>query len=285
MFQTLIREAYNGLTPGFRRLADFIVNNTLEAAFLTAVELARRVDVDQATVVRFAQEIGYPGYRDLAREIKQYVRDQITLTYRRGEENQQEEEILRTLHKSLDRNLQYYFTTDLPQVAKAIKVLHQAPHVWVVGESISHNLAQIFATELNYIGIQTTVLEPTLTESALYLEQMQANEVLFAIEVIGVSLDTGYIIKLARQKGLTTICLTGYGTMLPAREAEIALVTPTKTPTGVPSFAIPMILTSFIWETLSILRPEQSVQTIIQAFENLSELRALRANTPSFETH
>jgi DNA-binding MurR/RpiR family transcriptional regulator len=58
MFQDRIRENYDGLTPGFRRLADFLMTNTLDAAFLTATELSRRVGVDPATVVRFAQEFG-----------------------------------------------------------------------------------------------------------------------------------------------------------------------------------------------------------------------------------
>lgn len=285
MFQTRIREAYNSLTPGFRRLADFIVNNTVEAAFLTAVELARRVDVDQATVVRFAQEIGYPGYRELSREIKQYVQDQITINYRRGEGNHQEEEVIHTLYQNLNQNLQHYFATDIPLVARAIKALHQAPRVWVVGETISHNLAQIFAEELKYIGIQAAAFKPTLTEAAVMLEQMQSNDVLFAFAVVGIGLDTGYVVKLARQRGLTTICLTSYGTMLPAREAEIALVPSTKTSLSVPSFAIPMLLTSFIWEALTTLRPEQSAQTAIQTFDNISALRTLRAETPSFAVH
>ena len=74
MFKERIRKYYDALTPGFRKLADFIMQNTLDAAFLTASELARRVDVDPATVVRFSQEIGYSGYRELSREIKRYVR-------------------------------------------------------------------------------------------------------------------------------------------------------------------------------------------------------------------
>ena len=69
MFQDRIREYYDNLTPGFRRLADFLLNYTLDAAFLTASELARRVKVDPATVVRFSQDIGYSGYRELSREI------------------------------------------------------------------------------------------------------------------------------------------------------------------------------------------------------------------------
>ena len=74
MFQDRIRANYDGLTPGFRKLADFIMNSTLDVAFLTATELSRRVGVDPATVVRFAQELGYSGFRELSIEIKRYVR-------------------------------------------------------------------------------------------------------------------------------------------------------------------------------------------------------------------
>ena len=42
--------------------------------------------VDPATVVRFAQELEYSGYRELSREIKHYVRDQVTSTYRKAGE-------------------------------------------------------------------------------------------------------------------------------------------------------------------------------------------------------
>ncbi|HOT90463.1 MAG TPA: MurR/RpiR family transcriptional regulator [Anaerolineae bacterium] len=284
MFQTRIREKYDKLTPGYRRLADFIINHTIEAAFLTTNELARRTQVDQATVVRFSQEIGYPGYRDLVREIKQYVQNQLTHTYQRGEEASSEEELIRTLYQNMDQQLQQYFATETPTLAQAVKVLNQASRVWLTGESISYNLAEVLSRELRYIGIQATAFEPTLTESAMVLENMQPDEVLFAFAIADVSPDTGHVIKLARQKGLKTICLTSYGTTLPAREAEIALVTPIKTPSGLVSFAIPLALIGLIWEALCGLRPEQAMGVAIETFENLGVLRALRAETPPVKT-
>ncbi len=42
MFKERIRENYDGLTPGFRKLADFIMDSTLDVAFLTATELSKR---------------------------------------------------------------------------------------------------------------------------------------------------------------------------------------------------------------------------------------------------
>ncbi len=77
MFKERIRE-HDDLTPSFQRIAEYILDNTMEVAFLTATELSNKVDVDAATVVRFAQEIGYSGSRDLLNEIRSYVRGKVT---------------------------------------------------------------------------------------------------------------------------------------------------------------------------------------------------------------
>ena len=56
----------------------------MDVGFLTATELARRVGVDPATVVRFSQELGYSGYRELSREIKRYINRQLALRFQKG---------------------------------------------------------------------------------------------------------------------------------------------------------------------------------------------------------
>jgi len=76
-YQERIREVRGGLSPSFARLADFLLDSYAEASFLTATELAHTLDLDPATVVRFAQRLGYPGYPELQREIRQQVKDQI----------------------------------------------------------------------------------------------------------------------------------------------------------------------------------------------------------------
>ncbi len=76
MFKERIRE-HDDLTPSFQRIAEYILDNTMEVAFLTATELSNKVDVDPGTVVRFAQEIGYSGSRDLLSEIQSYFRGKV----------------------------------------------------------------------------------------------------------------------------------------------------------------------------------------------------------------
>ena len=71
MFRERIKANYNALSPSFHRLADFVLDQPLDVALMTATELAQQMDMDAATVVRFAQAIGYTGFREMLKEIRQ----------------------------------------------------------------------------------------------------------------------------------------------------------------------------------------------------------------------
>jgi DNA-binding MurR/RpiR family transcriptional regulator len=283
MFQDRIRENYDGLTPGFRKLADFLMTHTLDAAFLTATELSRRVGVDPATVVRFAQELGYSGYRELSREIKRYVRDQVTATYRSAEEASSLEELLLSLVENSQQNLQNFVTTDLAGVAQAVEMIKQANHVWIVAEFMGYDLANFFAKNLEELGISATAFYPSMAETASILPKMEEGDALVAIVNDGPSVDTGYAVRLAREKGLDTVCLTGTGVVLPAREAEVAIIVPIKSPAGVPSFGAEVLVLGMIWEALASELGEKTKERYQTRQETMKQLLEIRAETPEYE--
>nr|WP_244299787.1 MurR/RpiR family transcriptional regulator [Rubrobacter xylanophilus] len=59
------------LSPTQRRLARYVMDHPDEALFLSSVELARRVGVSQPSVTRLAVALGYAGYGELQRELRQ----------------------------------------------------------------------------------------------------------------------------------------------------------------------------------------------------------------------
>ncbi|TFH35914.1 MAG: MurR/RpiR family transcriptional regulator, partial [Anaerolineales bacterium] len=63
-------------TPAQERIADYLLDHSLDAALLTATQLAQRLDVDPATVVRFAQKLGYRGYLELKADLVRRVQGQ-----------------------------------------------------------------------------------------------------------------------------------------------------------------------------------------------------------------
>jgi DNA-binding MurR/RpiR family transcriptional regulator len=283
MFQDRIRENYENLTPGFRKLADFIMNSTLDAAFLTATELSRRVGVDPATVVRFAQELGYSGYRELSREIKHYVRDQVTSTYRKASEAETTEALLLSLVENANQNMQNFVTTDLANVVKAVELLKDAENIWFTGEFTGYDLAVFMAKKFKAYGIAASAFHPSMGETASALAQMGEGDILVTIAGTEPSLDTGYAVRMARDKGLTTITVTTSGITLPAREANLTIIAPSKTPVGVPTFATLMQVIGLIWEAVMQDQLHEASAKVEGFRANMEKLLELRANTPEYE--
>lgn len=283
MFQDRIRENYESLTPGFRKLGDFLMNSTLDAAFLTATELSRRVGVDPATVVRFAQELGYSGYRELSREVKHYVRDQVTSTYRKAGAAESTEALLHSLVESAEQNMQHFVTTDLANVIKAIEILKDAPRIWFTGEFTGYDLAMFMAKKFMAYGIPAGVFYSGMNETASALPQMNPGEALVTFVGAEPNLDTGYAVHMAREKGVKTIAVTNSGVALPARKAELTVIVPGKTPIGIPSFGTLMQVASLIWEAVMKERVEASGQKTEDLQINMEALLQLRAATPEYE--
>src|SRR3990172_2838399 len=77
MFREKVSKTYSTLSPSYRRIADFLLDHHNEAAFMTATQLARRVEVNTATVVRFAQRLGYDGYPELLQDVRSIVRSRL----------------------------------------------------------------------------------------------------------------------------------------------------------------------------------------------------------------
>src|SRR5512136_743984 len=81
VYQERIREIYVHLSPGYRRIADFLLNRYQDAAFMTAAQVGKAADVDTTLVVRFAQRLGYPGFPELIDDIQADVKRDLRAVY------------------------------------------------------------------------------------------------------------------------------------------------------------------------------------------------------------
>ena len=73
-----INDAYSKLSKGQKRLATYITDNYDKAVFLTAAKLGEVVGVSESTVVRFAAQLGYEGYPEMQRDLRELIRGKLT---------------------------------------------------------------------------------------------------------------------------------------------------------------------------------------------------------------
>lgn len=273
MFQERIQEKYESLSPRFRVLADFILENTLDVGFLTATELARRVNIDPATVVRFSQELGYSGYRELSREIKRYVNKQLALRYQTGDPNAAglEGRIASLADELSDRILN--FKVEASRIAATAELLQRAAHIYILGKGESLGIATLWSTYLNLIGCAAQPVAAHVAPAALMLREAQPEDVLIAL-VLGLDPDTeiGQVIGAAQAQGLKTVVISTSATLLPARQADINLTVSAETSSGYPSFDTLVALLSLLWQALIALDEARAHHTIRETTSAMTAL-------------
>ncbi len=78
----VIQNNYNSLSKGQKLIAEYIMDNYDKAAFMTAATLGETVGVSESTVVRFANTLGYDGYRELQKELQELIKNKLTTVQR-----------------------------------------------------------------------------------------------------------------------------------------------------------------------------------------------------------
>src|ERR1043165_7850609 len=76
--ETRFAEAQSRLGPHRQQLIRAILDHCEETCFLSSRELAKRYDVDAATVVRTVQALGYKGFADFSADLRQHLMTRIT---------------------------------------------------------------------------------------------------------------------------------------------------------------------------------------------------------------
>ena len=64
------------LSKSRKRIAQYIIDNFDTAPFMTAAKLANVVDTSESTVVRFAVELGFDGYPEMAKAMQEQAQKQ-----------------------------------------------------------------------------------------------------------------------------------------------------------------------------------------------------------------
>src|SRR5579864_8381734 len=57
-----IKQSLSKMSPRLRQVAEYVLAHYDRASFLSAAQLGHEAGVSEATVVRFAMTLGYPGY-------------------------------------------------------------------------------------------------------------------------------------------------------------------------------------------------------------------------------
>lgn len=210
--QERIRDQYDSMSKGRKRLADFVLQNYDQAAFMTAARLGKAAGVSESTVVRFAMEVGCSGYPEFQRELENLIKRRIHPLERMDEvygELEQPEILERVLQSDMECIAATRQSVDGRAFAQALEILEQARRVYIVGLRVCAPLAAYLHLNLKLAREDVFLLsssnEHELLEQMITLDRQDA---VVGISFPRYSLRTLKMLEFASSRQASVITLT-----------------------------------------------------------------------------
>jgi DNA-binding MurR/RpiR family transcriptional regulator len=223
-YEDRIREAYPKLSKSFARLADFLLDNYIEAAFMTATELGHVVNVDATTVVRFSQQLGYEGYPQLLRDIRDKIKSQLLVQPTKAGDEESLPGVLETAMGELSNIFeQTYKLIDAETVGNVIRGIDNAQRIFLIPDTPTQAAAHALLDLLQTGGYPVSIAHNDRADLARLINQLKEGDLLIALEVTeGIQL-IAQALREARAAGYKTVSLAGAASLDTARVAELVI--------------------------------------------------------------
>ncbi|MBN0042622.1 MurR/RpiR family transcriptional regulator [Streptomyces actuosus] len=260
------------LSPGQRRIAQYLIEHITEAAFLSITDLAERVGVSQPSVTRFAGAVGFSGYPALRERLQA-----ITLGSRGGGAAADEANRSNELQAAVDaeienlENLRRDFA-DPDQVIDIGRKLTQSTPLTVLGLRISASLAEYFAYAARRIHPDVRLV--TLGGSVAYDALLQSREAggswVLAFSLPRHARETLTALRVARSAGLKVALITDLALGPVADEADVVFATGTGSRLVFDSYAAPGLMAAALLQAMTDAGPER-VQARLEEYEQIAD--------------
>ncbi|TAM58304.1 MurR/RpiR family transcriptional regulator [bacterium] len=247
--------AEEGFSAAHRQIASYLIRDYRRACFMSASELAEAVGVSQATVTRFANQLGFGGYQSLVTAIQGIVRSELT-GVDRVEGLRRGRAVPRALDRILDEELAQLralrSSDQLASVERMARAIAAAGRVYVVGFRSAAGIATQFAFFLRKLHPDVVHLRDTSSE-ALELLALATPPGSLAVGFLypRYPRETLELLAHAAEHAVKIAAVTDSVLSPAAKLAEVALIAPASSTGVFDSYCTFQVLASFLFTVLA----------------------------------
>jgi DNA-binding MurR/RpiR family transcriptional regulator len=223
-YEERIRRDRPTMSKSFAKLADFLLDSYIKASFMTASELAHALNLDAATVVRFSQHLGYKGYPELLREIRDKVRRNLLYQPEGSQVPDSLQGVVGSSIASLSHELdQMRLMLDIDAIEKLVNAIDKARRIILLVESPAQPAAYNLVYFLEQGGFPVYIARPGVIDFARTVHTASQQDLLIAIDVTGQLPFIARSLAEAKARNIPTAAIVGAASLPTARAANVVL--------------------------------------------------------------
>ncbi|VEF46301.1 RpiR family transcriptional regulator [Bacillus freudenreichii] len=240
-----IAEKIPEMSKSHKKIASYILNNTNVVPFFNVATLAKKADVSEATVVRFASFLGYSGYPELQSRMQSSIQKQLTTTERLKMTtdiyDDRDQSIYDIFYDDMENIKSTMEKLDIEKFHQAVGLLQEANKIYIAANRSAAALGIFLQYYLNIIlGHAEMVSSVENLSEQLY--NLNEKDVVIGISFPRYPNSTIQTLAFAKERGSKTICITDslLSPLIP--HSDVALTATSQMPTFIDSFTAPLSL-------------------------------------------
>jgi len=245
----LLSRIENGM-PTFsksqKKIGIYISEHYDKAAFMTASRLGEEVGVSESTVVRFAAEIGFDGYPELQKNLREMIRSRLTTVQRIGiiDDRIGTTEILtKVMTLDSDRIRRTCEEISPTEFCDAVESIIAARRIYVLGVRSSSMISNFLVFYFNHIFDNVvSVNSNTVSEVFEQMLRIGGEDVFIALSFPRYSQRTVKAARFAKDRGAKVIAITDSNSSPIAQFADVLLLARSEMASFVDSLVAPLSL-------------------------------------------
>jgi DNA-binding MurR/RpiR family transcriptional regulator len=272
-YEERIRQERSNMSKSFAKLADFLLDSYVEAAFMTASELAHALNLDAATVVRFSQHLGYDGFPKLQREIRQRVKDNLLIRPKQAGVAKSTPGIAANAMNDVAIALeQTRISLNTEVLEQLVEKMAESRRIVIMAEGPAQPTAYSLLLTMEQGGFPGFIARSGIADLARTVNTSNPHDLLLAMEIAGQSPYIARAMGEAQAKGIPTAAIVASASLASARFADYVL-----TAQSHPSIGVGIVLLEAIVYSLSqvlhfrfsdrFVGTEQAISTLSQRIQ------------------
>lgn len=255
--------AASNLNPSRQQLLREILDNPQEAYFLSSRELAKRYEVDPATIVRTIQVLGYKRYADFLADLRSHFVGRITPYRVMAAATHERRGLADHINHSLEmevHNIQALRSSlDAERVIELAKRIHSARRIMVIGVDFAAALSRLLAYGLVTLGHDAEAPEGSTGNLQQKVNLLGPKDLLIGISFGRCLRDTVNSITRAHARNVPTFGITNSETSPVARFSDFFWITSIANPSFHGSYVAPVAAINVLLLVCAHLHPQRAL--------------------------
>ena len=265
-----IKNQFHKMSIAHKMLAEYLLENYENAAFLTAARLGAIVGTSESTVIRFASILGYHGYPELQEAMQEMVRRKLsTPTRLRGiSDSAKNFPVLSEIFLSDMQNLKKTFQNISEKAfEEAVEEISNASTIYILGFRSAHCLALLLGFYLEMIGKKVKIIPSGASSIYEQLSAVEENDLVIGISFPRYTRQTIEGAEYAKNLGAKVMAITDTVVSPLAHWADITLTSESNIGSFMESFAAPISLINAIVTAAGQKQREQTIAFLVKREE------------------